>query len=792
MAFRRDAVLASAERFLARGKFDAALKEYQRILDENPNDILALNKAGDIYALLNRAPDSIPYFKRIAEHYARDGFFLKAIAIYKKINKLDPARLEVYNLLADLYYKQGLLPDARAQYQILAEYHLKQNQMPEAIEVYKKMAQADPNDIKTPVKLADLLTSVGQTDQALMQYGVVGSMLAKRGAIDEAVAVYQKALTIRPGDAKVLSGLIRSMIEGGQPEVAIRLLRAQPRNAANMLMLAEVLAATDRADEAFEAGEAAVAFDSESEGPRLLLSALLVKRRDTEKAYEILRPLVDRAVRAGEVRKAIGLLQPLAESSRAPRLLLDRMVELRRLTGERPRIVESLLRSAEERERRGEQDDARQAYLEVLDLEPENARARMKAGAFAPEELSKDATPAPAAADESAAEIVVEFDEEAIEGPAAVPAGPPPPPPGPIPAVPPSEQQWKEALLEAEVFAKYGLVEKAAERYRRLLRGRPDEIAARRRLVELLSELSSPALAAETGLLAEALRRAGRPDEASAVERRHLGGTPAGLPVSAPPVPAPAAEPEPAPIPMEFDDLAAPPAPAPEKMEMPPAVTDLEITLDADLGHAIQEEMAKVPSQPPPGQGEGPSRLDETGLFSDEQKFFDLAAELERELEDESVSPAAPPLEGEDVSLEQIFREFKKGVEQQLSAEDYETHYNLGIAYKEMGLLDEAIGEFQIAAKDPARAVECCSMLGLCFLEKGLPQLAIEWFSRGLRSGSIREEERYGLMYDLAGVYEDTGDGDHAYQLYLEIYGANANYRDVAERIKDYEQSRGD
>ena len=89
------------------------------------------------------------------------------------------------------------------------------------------------------------------------------------------------------------------------------------------------------------------------------------------------------------------------------------------------------------------------------------------------------------------------------------------------------------------------------------------------------------------------------------------------------------------------------------------------------------------------------------------------------------------------MSLEEIFREFKKGVEQQLSAEDYETHYNLGIAYKEMGLVDEAIGEFQLASKDAARAVECCSMLGHCFLEKGMPQLAIKWFRKGLEAPAI-------------------------------------------------------
>ena len=88
---------------------------------------------------------------------------------------------------------------------------------------------------------------------------------------------------------------------------------------------------------------------------------------------------------------------------------------------------------------------------------------------------------------------------------------------------------------------------------------------------------------------------------------------------------------------------------------------------------------------------------------------------------------------------------FKKGVAEHLSPTDYDTHFNLGIAYREMGLLDEAIGEFQLASKDPKRAVECASMLGLCFLEKGMPQLAIKWYRKGLEMPEITaEESEYG------------------------------------------------
>ena len=203
MAVNREQVLQSAEKLLAKGKLDQALKEYLRVLEDNPKDISTLNKVGDLYVRMNRPGDSIPYFTRIADFYSKDGFFLKAIAIFKKINKIDPARLEVYDKLADLYHKQGLVQDARSQYQVLADHYQKNNRVADAIGVYKKMAAIDPSDIKIQVRLADLYRSAHQKDEAVMQYGLIGNMLLKRGAHDEAAQVFQKALELSPDDVGV-------------------------------------------------------------------------------------------------------------------------------------------------------------------------------------------------------------------------------------------------------------------------------------------------------------------------------------------------------------------------------------------------------------------------------------------------------------------------------------------------------------------------------------------------------------------------------------------------------------
>ncbi len=110
-------------------------------------------------------------------------------------------------------------------------------------------------------------------------------------------------------------------------------------------------------------------------------------------------------------------------------------------------------------------------------------------------------------------------------------------------------------------------------------------------------------------------------------------------------------------------------------------------------------------------------------LFSEEEQFFDLAAELEKELaEEEMVAEATGSGKGTDVSIEDLFKEFQRGVAEQVEEEDFDTHFNLGLAYREMGLLDEAIGEFQLSAKSSDYLVESASMIGACYIEKGLPE----------------------------------------------------------------------
>jgi tetratricopeptide (TPR) repeat protein len=130
-----------------------------------------------------------------------------------------------------------------------------------------------------------------------------------------------------------------------------------------------------------------------------------------------------------------------------------------------------------------------------------------------------------------------------------------------------------------------------------------------------------------------------------------------------------------------------------------------------------------------------------------------------------------------------IFNEFKKGIENELEEEDYETHYNLGIAYKEMGLIDDAIREFQASRKDAKRFTNSTSMLAICYMEKGLYPLAADALKNALDRMEDRGEAYWAIKYDLADAYEKNGNSKEALDLYMEVYGWNSKFRSVSDKI---------
>jgi hypothetical protein len=157
-----------------------------------------------------------------------------------------------------------------------------------------------------------------------------------------------------------------------------------------------------------------------------------------------------------------------------------------------------------------------------------------------------------------------------------------------------------------------------------------------------------------------------------------------------------------------------------------------------------------------------------------------------------SATKASPFGEEAGIDLAEMFGELKQDLESGGASadEDPETHYNLGIAFREMGLLDEAIGELQKACQSVDRGhpfpqiMQACTWLAQCFLEKGVPEAAVRWYDKALNVPGIDAETRVALHYELASSYETAGDKPSALKHFMDVYGNNIDYRDVSERIK--------
>jgi tetratricopeptide (TPR) repeat protein len=121
---------------------------------------------------------------------------------------------------------------------------------------------------------------------------------------------------------------------------------------------------------------------------------------------------------------------------------------------------------------------------------------------------------------------------------------------------------------------------------------------------------------------------------------------------------------------------------------------------------------------------------------------------------------------------------------------DFDTHYQMGIAYQEMGLIEEAIREYQeaismVRANDGTRRFfQCANLLGHCFTTNNMANLALTWYQRALETPALSDDEKQGVWYEIAHAYEIDGDTENAGRYFEQVYAENVDYRDVGERIR--------
>ncbi len=179
--------------------------------------------------------------------------------------------------------------------------------------------------------------------------------------------------------------------------------------------------------------------------------------------------------------------------------------------------------------------------------------------------------------------------------------------------------------------------------------------------------------------------------------------------------------------------------------------------------------------------GQPPAQVTPEDLGAD----FDLAAEIEREVGTDSIDDEFQ------YSVDDVFSEFKKGVERVVEKEDSATHFDLGIAYREMGLMDDAIGEFQVASQDEKRRCESLSMIGMCYLDKGQYSEAINTFKDALHVPDITDQQATGIYYEMGNAYELLKDKNESLFYFKKVYKRDPKFRDITSRLKKIIKAAG-
>src|ERR1019366_6150056 len=203
MAFQKARALQEAEKSVAQGKIAQAIRQYQLILDNDPSDVSLLNTVGDLYIRDRNITEGLRHFHRLAEAYVREGFNLKAIAIYRKISKVDPNSIDPFLKLAELYQLQGLSREARDQYLQAAEFFKKRKQLDRALEVFRKLVQLDPENINFRSRLAAECEEAGKCELAALAYSESAEILLRRDDREAAETALNRAAALDPGNSKI-------------------------------------------------------------------------------------------------------------------------------------------------------------------------------------------------------------------------------------------------------------------------------------------------------------------------------------------------------------------------------------------------------------------------------------------------------------------------------------------------------------------------------------------------------------------------------------------------------------
>lgn len=797
-----------AEKYVKKGKLTDAISEYKKLLTGDTQEVNVRNIISSLYLKMNQKMRALEELAQVAGHYEERGLYSQAMAVYKKISKLNPKDMEAAMKLGDLYARQGFPSEAKEEYWKVGRDLMRDNQIKRAIFLYEKLKKIDKKDPEARLALADLYTRDGSTDQAVEELNEAAELKIHSNELKHARELLNRAKKLKADHSRTLSNLIDLFKREDEKKEALSLiddiLKKDKDNVKALKQMGNLYFDDQKLEKAEEVFSKIISLRPKDVTATVKLGHINILQDNLDQAFELYEPMIDNFIQQQKFDKAIGLLGLIISSKKAHLPTLEGLASIYKSNNQAKNLEIVYKVILEEYHKK----DARKESLPVLselvrlcpkddEISDEYNRLLRKFGAPEIEKVAEVRLRETREAEETLAEpkeeeapsgrtLEVELPvgnekepgisleeatrkaEETLAEPKETGAslGKTVEVESPVaeeiePDVPPEEPKEGEVPLSREGEAEEPLPE-------------PKE-------AEIFSGEEK-----EQGLQLEKLREVEEPPqvEKEAEEMK--------IPVSE------EKEPE---VPIEVTKEAEVPL-VEEKEVAEPSMGPK--TMELILDRKKETELSRIEKK------EADGRLDL--LEGTEQKLEMSLAQADLYVEQGLLRNARRILENlrisypDDPRISQKLDTISKSSPQakvdeilqrveKVSAEETKLfgkkayfRFNLGIAFLEQGLLDEAIEEFKLASKDKSRTVECYTVISNCYRQKKDSREAAKWLEKALKITKEGSDWFYALKYELASIYEELKEIEKAFTLYTEIKKWNSEYKDIHRKIKIIEK----